>query len=1002
MPNAVIEQTIGKGKKTHEQRVCPVCEMPNEAPSFVRRDRSYIRCQRCRALYSYPPPQEKAYHDFMAEKYYENLEDLNASIQRARLPIYRKVIGEFPRYRDRNRLLDIGCGLGNFIRLAHDSGWRVWGIDPSRKACLEAEKIPGAHIFCQTIEQADFPENYFDVITLWNVVDYLLNPLQAIKKVRSWLRPGGLLLIRTPNASFHYLFYRVFQRVHGLLGKLGVKDPTTFARVNFEISTAEHMLRMAGFSHVRIRNGPMTEGDPYRQSTAVSKMMFLKGFLTVLSGLVAQLSWNRLLVGSNLVIRATKEPSRMVMISKGEQTLIIVKSFVLHLLAVMGYVLGLPLWRRLAGRGREIPVLLYHTVNAYRLTELAVTPDQFEKQLHLLKKKYTVIPLEKAVSYLRQGKLPDQPVAAITFDDGFEDNYRVAWPSLKAQNCPATIFILTGEPNEEREIWHLGEDRTPHPGRLLQWEEVREMAEAGISFGSHGESHRRFKDLNPETWSYEIVASKSKLERELGRPVCLFAYPYGSHNDVDAGHQAKVQEAGYTAAMMATYGTNVPTTPLFALRRIGIDASDSLFTVHAKLNGALDFMTVTRIPIFRRLIRAMDKIFSRRSAKVSAQQESLLVVSADFPPAKNGVSTLSGYLAEGLAQSKVCRVFAIGPQAEGDKTYDAAQPFRIFRFRGYHWGYLRFFPIAWQMLRVVFQQGVRHVFAMNVAYGGILCWALSFFWPVQYTVYAYGYEFEKVKHNFFIRNLYLRIYGRSRKVICCSKLVQDRLVAFGVPLEKIDVLYPAADCKRFQPKKVSDDFLRTKGLLGKRIILTVARLIERKGHDQILKALPLIIKEIPDVLYCIVGEGEQAPKLRERVRQLGLEPYVRFMSRVSEEELLDLYNASHLFAMPSREIEEEGDIEGFGIVFLEASACEKPVIGGRSGGMTEAIDDGKSGFIVDASSTQEVAGRVVYLLSNPSIAEKMGQHGREWARKTFSWEHYAKRSYGWLMGKDLP
>jgi phosphatidylinositol alpha-1,6-mannosyltransferase len=170
-------------------------------------------------------------------------------------------------------------------------------------------------------------------------------------------------------------------------------------------------------------------------------------------------------------------------------------------------------------------------------------------------------------------------------------------------------------------------------------------------------------------------------------------------------------------------------------------------------------------------------------------------------------------------------------------------------------------------------------------------------------------------------------------------------------------------------------------------------LIERKGHDRVLSALPRIVEHFRDTLYCIVGIGPYEGKLREQVKRLNLEESVRFMGRVSEEELVFLYNACQVFVMPSREISEGGHVEGFGIVYLEANACGKPVIGGRSGGVLEAIREGQTGWLVDPDSASDLADKIIDLLSHPEKAQALGEQGLQWVRKTFNWEDYAEQVF---------
>src|SRR5262249_30414488 len=148
---------------------------------------------------------------------------------------------------------------------------------------------------------------------------------------------------------------------------------------------------------------------------------------------------------------------------------------------------------------------------------------------------------------------------------------------------------------------------------------------------------------------------------------------------------------------------------------------------------------------------------------------------------------------------------------------------------------------------------------------------------------------------------------------------------------------------------------------GKQILLTVARLDARKGHETVLNALPEVLKRHPDTVYIIVGDGPERSKLEELTKSLNLTAHVKFAGRVSEADLLAYYHACNLFVQPNRRM-PDGDDEGFGLVFIEAGACCKPVIGGRSGGVPEAIQEGVTGLLVDGNSVKQTQDAIVRLL----------------------------------------
>jgi phosphatidylinositol alpha-1,6-mannosyltransferase len=174
---------------------------------------------------------------------------------------------------------------------------------------------------------------------------------------------------------------------------------------------------------------------------------------------------------------------------------------------------------------------------------------------------------------------------------------------------------------------------------------------------------------------------------------------------------------------------------------------------------------------------------------------------------------------------------------------------------------------------------------------------------------------------------------------------------------------------------------------NKKNILTVGRLVERKGHDVVIKALPLVLKKFPNVKYIIVGEGPMERGLKDLVESMVLNQSVEFCGEVKNIETF--YQNCDVFVMPSRFIENKGDVEGFGLVFLEANFFEKPVIAGRSGGISDAVIDGVTGLLVNPEDSTEIANAIIKLLENHELAQKLGEQGRRRVLEEFTWEKAA-------------
>src|SRR5262249_11499260 len=175
----------------------------------------------------------------------------------------------------------------------------------------------------------------------------------------------------------------------------------------------------------------------------------------------------------------------------------------------------------------------------------------------------------------------------------------------------------------------------------------------------------------------------------------------------------------------------------------------------------------------------------------------------------------------------------------------------------------------------------------------------------------------------------------------------------------------------------------------RRVVVTVGRLDEiRKGYDTVIRAMRAILARVPDAIYAIAGPGGRGEELLGMARRLGVERAVRVLGFVPDDDLPALYAASDVFVMPNRDI-GDGDTEGFGMVFLEASASGRPVIAGRCGGTADSVIDGETGFRIDPEDDRSLADHVVALLTDRGLARKLGERGRAFSEEGFDWSSRA-------------
>ena len=180
------------------------------------------------------------------------------------------------------------------------------------------------------------------------------------------------------------------------------------------------------------------------------------------------------------------------------------------------------------------------------------------------------------------------------------------------------------------------------------------------------------------------------------------------------------------------------------------------------------------------------------------------------------------------------------------------------------------------------------------------------------------------------------------------------------------------------------------GLADKKVIVSVGRLVHRKGQDHLIEAMPEILKNVPRAHLLLVGEGPYREHLQNLVHQLKLESSVTFIGRIQYQDLPMYICVGDIFAMPSRSRLMGLEVEGLGIVYLEASSCGLPVLAGDSGGAPDAVIQNETGLVVSGTDNKEIASAAVALLTNLEASQKMGTVGRQWIVDNWRWEIWSK------------
>ena len=254
-----------------------------------------------------------------------------------------------------------------------------------------------------------------------------------------------------------------------------------------------------------------------------------------------------------------------------------------------------------------------------------------------------------------------------------------------------------------------------------------------------------------------------------------------------------------------------------------------------------------------------------------------------------------------------------------------------------------------------------------------------------FFITTYGLSLDPKAVSFFKRITIRWCFKLAKKIISISHYTKSLSENYA-PKEKHIVITPGITLSRLRVTTSEKKFRKKNKLENRILLLSVGGLVWRKGHDTIISVLPSIVKKYPSLNYIIIGKGAEEKNLKNQVKDLSLEKNVIFWPRwSSDEELANFYNAIDIFVLMSRT--RGVAVEGFGIVYVEANALGKPVIGGKGGGTIDAVANGKSGFLINPDDKEELKNKLILLIKNKKLRQKMGKYGREYTRKNHLWKY---------------
>jgi phosphatidylinositol alpha-1,6-mannosyltransferase len=361
----------------------------------------------------------------------------------------------------------------------------------------------------------------------------------------------------------------------------------------------------------------------------------------------------------------------------------------------------------------------------------------------------------------------------------------------------------------------------------------------------------------------------------------------------------------------------------------------------------------------------------------------ILVFSPDFLPYSGGVAIFVHNICLQLCHQG----HQVDVLTQGKGALDQSLPYRVFRYSPFK--RLSFLVPVLKTFVLHFRNHYDLVFMGHFAAAPALgAWILGKFGNIPYIILSHGNDLSYSIHSGIDKMAAGFLLKNATLMLANSRFTAKKIREKGYK-EALEILNPGIDEKQFHPGVDSSSICRKYDLKNKKVLFTAARLTAKKNIERILLALCKVIKRIPEVHYLIAGDGNERKRLEGLREKLGLNSHVRFLGNVSHNQLPAIYGASDVFILPSYEV--RGNIETFGIAFLEASACGKPVIGGRCGGVEDAVIHGKTGLLVDPLNLDEISASIIQLLENQELAHQLGMNGRRKVKEELNLDKMGER-----------
>ncbi|MFA6105088.1 MAG: glycosyltransferase family 4 protein [Patescibacteria group bacterium] len=360
-----------------------------------------------------------------------------------------------------------------------------------------------------------------------------------------------------------------------------------------------------------------------------------------------------------------------------------------------------------------------------------------------------------------------------------------------------------------------------------------------------------------------------------------------------------------------------------------------------------------------------------------------LIITLEYPPRIGGIAS---YVFNFLSHVNSAEYVLYAPKNTGAKEFDLKNPWQTYRFDPYYPLWPHWLRMFFQIRKIVKKEKISELQIHHVLPCGYLGWIFLKLYKIPYSIFLHGSDVTIGTRTSWKKRMFTLVVRNASSVVANSHFLENKIKQRIENLSNVKVLYPCPNDNFL--KKVPEeqlDALRDKlALRGKKVVITVSRMVDGKGFPHIIRLLSAVCREVPNVVWFFIGDGPKKQTIMDLVQRYYLQNVVRFLGAIPNEELPQYFQIADLFVLLCHQDEEAE--ESWGSVFLEAAASALPTVAGRVGGVDEAVEHLRTGLVVDVYQEKMVVSSIVSMLKNEAFAKELGRWGKDRVERDFRWE----------------